>query len=357
MKVLIFLLLSGTALAQFNPAPRAAYIFTGGVWSPLAGAGAQIGPPNPTPIALYVRSGGNWVAWDGAGGGGGGATIPSTTNLISGDGAGNGANSGIAPANVMTLSGAQTVTGVKTFSANMSNTSSTATTAAAATVTINDTEATSALMVPFSIVTPNMAAGSSTVNTYLGHDTATARNAFQTSFAYTASNSTANRVEMKFTGQSSNITTYASGNTQIGTNTDAGFKLDVAGTFRAQTSIISPSYLTANSFVGRSQTGALNQTIIASASTAMYEISLASNCKTAVAAAAYTATVNYTDTSNTAQSVSSGAIPCDTLGTASKFNSLTVANVLTGTSIALATTTSGAVSYDVAVAVKQVSAN
>lgn len=35
-------------------------------------------------------------------GGGGGATIPSTTNLIAGDGAGNGADSGIAPANVVT---------------------------------------------------------------------------------------------------------------------------------------------------------------------------------------------------------------------------------------------------------------
>lgn len=40
---------------------------------------------------------------------GGGATIPSTTNLIAGDGAGNGADSGIDPATVITNAGAGSV--------------------------------------------------------------------------------------------------------------------------------------------------------------------------------------------------------------------------------------------------------
>lgn len=43
--------------------------------------------------------------WTCAAGGGGGATIPSITNLIKGDGAGNGADSGIAPGNVVVTTG------------------------------------------------------------------------------------------------------------------------------------------------------------------------------------------------------------------------------------------------------------
>ncbi len=46
-----------------------------------------------------------------SGGGGGGATIPATTNLIKGDGAGNGADSGLADSIVMRTSGGEISSG------------------------------------------------------------------------------------------------------------------------------------------------------------------------------------------------------------------------------------------------------
>jgi len=112
-----------------------------------------------------------------------------------------------------------------------------------------------------------------------------------------------------------------------------------------------------NTYVGRSQTGALTQTIVASAVGATYRITLASNCDAAAGSTAYTASVSYTDTSSTVQTIASGAIDCTTLGANSKYNTVQVGNVKSGTAISLATTTSGAVTYDVSVVAEQITTN
>jgi hypothetical protein len=171
-------------------------------------------------------------------------------------------------------------------------------------------------------------------------------------FAYTSNNNAANGYRAAINGSGTNyLSVFPNNHMTLNGNTDLNHVLSVVG------DIYAPIYLTPNTFVGRSQTAALNQTIVASASTAAYRISMATNCKTAVAAASYTSTVSYTDTSNTVQTIASGAVVCTTLGTATQSNAITVANVLSGTPISLATTTSGAVSYDVAVTVEQVTSN
>lgn len=250
-----------------------------------------------------------------------------------------------------TVTGSHITTGSAAFT-DASSVTSSAASSSVASFTVNNTGTPSSVMIGQAIYSSTMTTGNSLY--FILGQSISANNSYWMRFTRAATNylsflpaSGANQLVMFTTGNS------AFGNV----TTDSGYKLDVVGTLRAQTSMTSPIYLTPNSFVGRSQTGALNQTIVASASTAMYEISLASNCKTAVTSAAYTATVSYTDTSGTVQTISSGAIPCDALGSASKYNSVSVANVLTGTAVTLATTTTGAVSYDVAVAAKQISTN
>lgn len=168
-----------------------------------------------------------------SGGGGGGATIPSTTNLIKGDGAGNGADSGIVPANVATLSGTQTLTGAKTFSASTVVNSTTATSASAPTLTVTDSETSQASMVGQTILAPNMSTSSILYN-YFGHDTGT-RNSAYMGFAYKGAGSTLANWQFSFAGTGSLLTLFATNDVTVGSATDSGFKLDVIGSFRATT--------------------------------------------------------------------------------------------------------------------------
>jgi hypothetical protein len=168
----------------------------------------------------------------GGGGGGGGATIPSTTNLISGDGAGNGADSGIVPGNVGLLSGTQTFTGAKTF-----NNAKIATTAVTGFTTpsflITDSEVAQSGMVGQSILAPNQAV-TNTLYTIFGHDGTVTRNSGYLGFNYQGTGSTANAVFLGLTGVGPNMTLFGDGDVGVG-SADNGFKMEVAGSFRATT--------------------------------------------------------------------------------------------------------------------------
>jgi hypothetical protein len=86
--------------------------------------GGTGGAPTRLPAATgYLHWTGSTFQYDTPSGSG--ATIPSTTNLISGDGAGNGADSTIVPADVALLSGAQTITGDKTYTGKIEHSGAT----------------------------------------------------------------------------------------------------------------------------------------------------------------------------------------------------------------------------------------
>lgn len=351
MKKLLIALLCSTAWGQgFTPRASAAYVNPGSGWAPWT-SGANFGQLNyqPYAIGLYCQSTANgpWTPCQ-PGGASGSASITGGTI----DGAVIG---GTTPAagTFTTLNAAS-----GTFTGKVSVTSAAAT-ITSPTFTVVDSEPSTTTMLGSALYAPNLAAGNNLY--YIIGKVNTGNNAYYMQYNYNSAGGSNNVLIFQSVGQPSQLSLFSSGNSVFGNGgsvaADQGYKLDVVGTFRAQTSTTSPAYLTPNSYVGRSQTGALTQTIVASTSTAMYQIALASNCKTAVTSAAYTATVSYTDTSNTVQTISSGLVPCDTLGTASRYNNLSVANVLTGTAISLSTSTTGSVSYDIAVTATQITSN
>lgn len=159
------------------------------------------------------------------GGSGGGATIPSTTNLISGNGTGNGADSGIAPSSVATLSGTQTFSGAKTFSAGATVTSTTGNT-----LVVTDNEPAAGAMTGITLLAPNMV--NNDVFYFIIGQANTSANSYNIRYTKVA---TGNYLAFSPTGIIPQLEMFSSGGTTIGNATsDSGYKLDVLGSFRAQ---------------------------------------------------------------------------------------------------------------------------
>jgi len=247
MKLAALLFLAvGTASGQtyFNAPPMIGLVSDtgGGPYSSLATTGTA-GPSydNAQPFLLlglgadgkYHVCGTANPCTGGGGGGGGGATIPSTTNLINGDGAGNGADSGIIPANVGTLSGTQTFSGAKTFSALTSIASSSVTSTTASTLFLNDTEASQTNFYPVRILLPNM--GNTTIANMIFGNAQLTNDSFDISYVKIATNSSNNRLSIQPFGEPLAFSIFAgSGDVNLGTAVvDSGVKLDVQGSFRA----------------------------------------------------------------------------------------------------------------------------
>lgn len=93
------------------------------------------------------------------------------------------------------------------------------------------------------------------------------------------------------------------------------------------------------------------------ASTALFRVHLSVECTTTSASATVTPAVLYTDTSNTAQTVTGTAATCTTLGAASNTSQDVTFRAKNATNIQYQTTISNTPTYDVSVAVEQLSLN
>jgi hypothetical protein len=340
-KILAFLAISvSSAMGQINN-PTLRWVGT----SPSGSCSAQ------SPIQVVISTGDIYTCQNGTWGkvGGNPITLPSTSNILAGNGSGGAADSNIAPTDVMRLSTSQTVTGAKTFTTTGSG--------VATTFTANGTSPAIILNGPGRAVSTNAFL---TIN-----DSATTSGNYGIADQQPGIPAGGNRMWIlgeQITGGNSVIIQYnktTSGPHSLGlgmwnSNNTLQIFADGTSSFAGN---VTANVLPPVNFVARSQNGALNQTLVSSAAGAMYRISIASNCDTAVASAGYTVNLAYADTSGSTQNVSSGAISCTTLGSSSVFNVVNVANLKSGTAAVLTTTTTGAVSYDVAVTVEQITAN
>jgi hypothetical protein len=306
------------------------------------------------------------------GSGAGGCNSGTTTNLLVGDGAGGCSSAGLATANVVTTNTTQTISGTKTVGAfNFTNNLN----IVGAFGLVRNTGLTTQMGTNTSGfgMTETMTAITNTSGNSFIHSIGNGANAFTP--ASGTANFTGLLIDPVINGTSTGtaygqviapVTNVLTGGTvklqgwgtATGSNL-AGYSekayLGLDGTFNGP---VNASILRSpNTFVGRSQTGALNQTLLSSAVGAMYRINIASNCDLAVASAAYNLNLTYADPSGTTHNVSSSDIDCTTLGDSSVFNVTNVANLKSGSAVVLTSSTTGAVSYDVAVTVEQLTTN